>query len=159
MSRASLIEEMSSLGFQHHHAQGSTANLNLWLRQDTPSKVPEYATHLLQHSHTRNKHPREQTSSGKGFMWVLIYRPRLCSKIQELPCGTKTFEVVGWCFLPIWDFGGLLTIHQRFQFLYELFRKDLLVDVMGQALIHQIPQPLWKTTIVTISGRSHFECR
>ena len=32
MSRASLIEEMSCLGFQHHHAQGSTANLNLWLR-------------------------------------------------------------------------------------------------------------------------------
>lgn len=46
MSRASLIEEMSSLGFEYHHAQGSTAKLNLWLR-DSESKVPEFATHHL----------------------------------------------------------------------------------------------------------------
>lgn len=46
MSRASLIEEMSSLGFEYHHAQGSTAKLNLWLL-DSESKVPEYATHHL----------------------------------------------------------------------------------------------------------------
>jgi ADP-ribose pyrophosphatase YjhB (NUDIX family) len=46
MSRASLIEEMSSLGFVYHHAEGSTARLNLWLR-DSESKVPEYATHHL----------------------------------------------------------------------------------------------------------------
>ncbi len=45
MSRASLIEEMSILGFEYHHAQGSTAKLNLWLRDGTESKVPEYATH------------------------------------------------------------------------------------------------------------------
>lgn len=45
MARASLIEEMSSLGFEYHHAQGSTAKLNLWLRNDTESKVPEFATH------------------------------------------------------------------------------------------------------------------
>jgi ADP-ribose pyrophosphatase YjhB (NUDIX family) len=45
MSRASLIETMSSLGFQYHHAQGTIAKLNLWLRDDTESKVPEFATH------------------------------------------------------------------------------------------------------------------
>lgn len=45
MSRASLIEEMSALGFQYHHAQGTTAKLNLWLRTDTESMVPEFATH------------------------------------------------------------------------------------------------------------------
>ena len=45
MSRASLIEKMSSLGFQYHHAQGTIAKLNLWLREDTESKVPEFATH------------------------------------------------------------------------------------------------------------------
>eukprot|EP00429_Kryptoperidinium_foliaceum_P027042 CAMPEP_0176137878 /NCGR_PEP_ID=MMETSP0120_2-20121206/70017_1 /TAXON_ID=160619 /ORGANISM="Kryptoperidinium foliaceum, Strain CCMP 1326" /LENGTH=290 /DNA_ID=CAMNT_0017473767 /DNA_START=178 /DNA_END=1046 /DNA_ORIENTATION=+ len=45
MARAGLIEEMSDLGFQFHHAQGSTAKLNLWLRADTESKVPEFATH------------------------------------------------------------------------------------------------------------------
>jgi len=45
MSRASLIEEMSSLGFEYHHAQGNTAKLNLWLREDTESMVPEFATH------------------------------------------------------------------------------------------------------------------
>jgi len=45
MSRASLTEKVSSLGFQYHHAQGNVAKLNLWLREDTESKVPEYATH------------------------------------------------------------------------------------------------------------------
>jgi ADP-ribose pyrophosphatase YjhB (NUDIX family) len=45
MSRSSLIEKMSSLGFQYHHAQGTVAKLNLWLREDTESKVPEFATH------------------------------------------------------------------------------------------------------------------
>jgi ADP-ribose pyrophosphatase YjhB (NUDIX family) len=47
MSRASLIEEIetSNLGFQFHHAEGNTAKLNAWLRDDIPSKVPEFATH------------------------------------------------------------------------------------------------------------------
>jgi ADP-ribose pyrophosphatase YjhB (NUDIX family) len=44
MSRASLIEDMGSLGFAFHHAQGDVANLNLWLREDS-NKVPEFATH------------------------------------------------------------------------------------------------------------------
>lgn len=44
MSRASLIEDMGSLGFTFHHAQGDVANLNLWLREDS-NKVPEFATH------------------------------------------------------------------------------------------------------------------
>ena len=47
MSRASLIEEIetANLGFQFHHAEGSTAKLNAWLRDDIPSKIPEFATH------------------------------------------------------------------------------------------------------------------
>jgi len=47
MSKARLIEEIEAadLGFQFHHAQGSTAKLNAWLRDDIPSKVPEFATH------------------------------------------------------------------------------------------------------------------
>jgi ADP-ribose pyrophosphatase YjhB (NUDIX family) len=47
MSRASLIEEIerANLGFQFHHAEGNTAKLNAWLRDDIPSKVPEFATH------------------------------------------------------------------------------------------------------------------
>ena len=45
MSRAGLIEETIDLGFKYHHAQGDAAKLNLWLREDTESKVPEYATH------------------------------------------------------------------------------------------------------------------
>lgn len=44
MNRASLIEDMGSLGFTFHHAQGDVANLNLWLREDS-NKVPEFATH------------------------------------------------------------------------------------------------------------------
>jgi hypothetical protein len=46
MSRASLIEEMVDLGFEFHHAHGTTAKLNMWLREDiAESKVPEFATH------------------------------------------------------------------------------------------------------------------
>jgi ADP-ribose pyrophosphatase YjhB (NUDIX family) len=47
MTRCSLIEtgHMSELGFQFHHAINETAVLNLWLRQDSESKVPVYATH------------------------------------------------------------------------------------------------------------------
>jgi ADP-ribose pyrophosphatase YjhB (NUDIX family) len=44
MSRARLIEDMASLGFTFHHAQGSIAHLNLWLK-DSECKIPEYATH------------------------------------------------------------------------------------------------------------------
>ena len=45
MSRASLIEDMIDLGFEYHHAQGKVAKLNLWLKETTESKVPEFATH------------------------------------------------------------------------------------------------------------------
>lgn len=45
MARARLMEDMVDLGFQFHHAHGTTAKLNLWLREDIPSKVPEFATH------------------------------------------------------------------------------------------------------------------
>mmetsp|Transcript_4472 Transcript_4472/g.8249 ORF Transcript_4472/g.8249 Transcript_4472/m.8249 type:complete len:367 (+) Transcript_4472:245-1345(+) len=47
MSRAGLIEGMEALGFEFHHAEGKMAKLNLWLRDDIPSKVPEFATHHL----------------------------------------------------------------------------------------------------------------
>jgi ADP-ribose pyrophosphatase YjhB (NUDIX family) len=47
MSRARLIEDTEELGFEFHHAQGKIAMLNLWLKEDVPSKVPEYATHHL----------------------------------------------------------------------------------------------------------------
>lgn len=44
MSRASLIEDMESLGFRFHNAQGSNATLNLWLKE-SESMIPEFATH------------------------------------------------------------------------------------------------------------------
>ena len=44
MQQAGFIEDMMDLGFTFHHAQGYTANLNLWLRKDS-NKVPEFATH------------------------------------------------------------------------------------------------------------------
>jgi ADP-ribose pyrophosphatase YjhB (NUDIX family) len=47
MSSARLIEDMPKYGFLFHHAEGTMAKLNLWLRQEIPSKVPEYATHHL----------------------------------------------------------------------------------------------------------------
>lgn len=47
MSRARLLEDMQDLGFEFHHAEGTVAKLNLWLREDMPSKIPEYATHHL----------------------------------------------------------------------------------------------------------------
>lgn len=47
MSNARLIEDMEGIGFELHHVQGKMINLNLWLREDIPSKVPEYATHHL----------------------------------------------------------------------------------------------------------------
>lgn len=45
MSCASLIEEMQEFGFIYHHAQGTTASLNVWLDASTTNKIPEFATH------------------------------------------------------------------------------------------------------------------
>jgi hypothetical protein len=44
MTRASLIEDMVESGLRFHHADGTVAVLNLWLR-DSESKIPEFATH------------------------------------------------------------------------------------------------------------------
>ena len=44
MTQASLIEDMTDLGFEFHHAQGKKARLNKWLPEKIPSKVPEFAT-------------------------------------------------------------------------------------------------------------------
>lgn len=46
MARASLIESMvQTPGLQFHHASGNVAVLNVWLRDATESKIPEFATH------------------------------------------------------------------------------------------------------------------
>lgn len=45
ISRASLMESMSKFGLKFHHAQDSTATLNLWLNDETTNKVPPFATH------------------------------------------------------------------------------------------------------------------
>jgi 8-oxo-dGTP pyrophosphatase MutT (NUDIX family) len=47
MTRSSLIEtgSMHELGFRFHHAVDDKAVLNLWLRHDFESKIPEYSTH------------------------------------------------------------------------------------------------------------------
>ena len=47
MARAGVLEEIaaSGLGFEFHHAEGTVAKLTRWLREDVPSKIPEYATH------------------------------------------------------------------------------------------------------------------
>lgn len=46
ITRSSLIEEMTDLGFQFHHAQGDRSVLNLWLK-NSDSLVPEFATHHI----------------------------------------------------------------------------------------------------------------
>lgn len=46
ISRSSLIEEMSGLGFQFHHAHGDKSVLNLWLKT-SESLIPEFATHHI----------------------------------------------------------------------------------------------------------------
>lgn len=45
MARASLIEDMHEFGLAFHHAAGDTAVLNLWLKDDSDSKIPDFATH------------------------------------------------------------------------------------------------------------------
>lgn len=47
MSRARLMELMAGTGLRIHHAQGETANLMVWLLEDTECKIPEYATHQV----------------------------------------------------------------------------------------------------------------
>ena len=47
MSRSALIEEMVNLDFKFHHAQGRISTLNLWLKDDMESLVPEFATHHI----------------------------------------------------------------------------------------------------------------
>lgn len=45
MGRASLIEDMVDTGLAFHHAAKNVVVLNLWLRPNTESKIPEFATH------------------------------------------------------------------------------------------------------------------
>lgn len=45
MTRASLIESMHSIGLRFHHAVDETAVLNMWLRPDSESKIPDFSTH------------------------------------------------------------------------------------------------------------------
>jgi 8-oxo-dGTP pyrophosphatase MutT (NUDIX family) len=45
MSCASLIEDMQDFGLEFHHAQGTTASLNVWLDESKTNKIPEFATH------------------------------------------------------------------------------------------------------------------
>mmetsp|Transcript_20990 Transcript_20990/g.49736 ORF Transcript_20990/g.49736 Transcript_20990/m.49736 type:complete len:397 (+) Transcript_20990:156-1346(+) len=47
MHRAGFVEDVSAadLGFRFHHAEGTTVKLNAWIREDIPSKIPEFATH------------------------------------------------------------------------------------------------------------------
>ena len=47
MSRASLIECMSDLGLEFHHARQNIATLCLWLGDPADNKIPEYATHQV----------------------------------------------------------------------------------------------------------------
>ena len=49
ISRAQLIAEASKLGFEYHHADGSTATLCQWILGDQESRIPTYAyaTQLL----------------------------------------------------------------------------------------------------------------
>lgn len=47
MQRASLIEAMVDYGLEIHHAVGHEAVLNLWLRSDATSKIPDFATHNI----------------------------------------------------------------------------------------------------------------
>jgi ADP-ribose pyrophosphatase YjhB (NUDIX family) len=47
MAKASLIEDMTDTGLQFHHASGDTANLMVWLMEDTECKIPEFATHQV----------------------------------------------------------------------------------------------------------------
>jgi len=45
MDRASLIQDMKEFGLRFHHAFDETAVLNIWLLEDSESKIPEFATH------------------------------------------------------------------------------------------------------------------
>ena len=47
ISRAQLIAEASKLGFEYHHADGSTATLCKWIIGDQESRIPTYATHQV----------------------------------------------------------------------------------------------------------------
>lgn len=47
ISRATLIEVASTVGFQFHHAEGTTATLCKWLIVDQESRIPTFATHQV----------------------------------------------------------------------------------------------------------------
>jgi ADP-ribose pyrophosphatase YjhB (NUDIX family) len=48
MSKARYIEACTDIpGLEFHHAEGDTAHLALWLKQDIENKIPEYATHQV----------------------------------------------------------------------------------------------------------------
>jgi len=47
MTRASLIEDLANFNMEFHHAEGNTANLCLWLKDDSDNKIPNYATHQV----------------------------------------------------------------------------------------------------------------
>jgi hypothetical protein len=45
MSRAGLIEDMAEFGLRFHHVRDEIAVLNVWLKDDMDTKIPEFATH------------------------------------------------------------------------------------------------------------------
>ena len=47
MTRARMMEDMVALGLRFHHAERMTDVLNVWLKTDCQSKIPEYATHNI----------------------------------------------------------------------------------------------------------------
>lgn len=70
MLRGSLLEGLYKTGLRFHHVNGDVASLCLWLK-DTPSKIPEYATHQMvryavNQSCRRESHLLLQGSRGHG---------------------------------------------------------------------------------------------
>jgi len=47
IERSELIAHSAELGFRYHHAEDTSAVLCLWLQQDTPCKIPPFATHQV----------------------------------------------------------------------------------------------------------------
>jgi len=110
MSQSRYIESMTSIpALQFHHAQGNTAHLSLWLKENVENKIPEYATHQV----------------GVGAMVVNSRNEILC--VRELRKNYRPWKVPG----GLADLGEQLNAAATREVLEETGIETEFVSVLG----------------------------
>jgi ADP-ribose pyrophosphatase YjhB (NUDIX family) len=110
MSRAGLIEDMAEFGLRFHHARDDTAVLNVWLKDEHESKIPEFATHnvgvgavvvnsrneILCVRELRKNYMPWKTPTGLSELGEQIDEAAVREVLEETGIHTKFHSIVGF---------------------------------------------------------------